>query len=87
MISDAHSGTIDLLLTDVVMPHTSGPRLAEQLAAKRPELKVLFISGYTEEAIQQHGVLRAGTAFVQKPFTPQALASVLRDVLDTQLAN
>src|SRR5690606_23784854 len=60
---------IDLLLTDVIMPGTNGRELADQLQSALPGLKVLFMSGYTDEAISQHGVLVAGVAFLEKPFT------------------
>ena len=72
---------IDLLLTDVVMPGTSGPELAARLSAGQPDLKVVFMSGYTDEAIDQHGVLNPGVAFVQKPFTAESLDRKLREVL------
>jgi CheY-like chemotaxis protein len=77
-----HSGPIHLVLTDVVMPGLSGRELVRQLAAIRPGGQVLYISGYSDEAIAQHGVLDPGTAFLQKPFTPDRLASKVREVLD-----
>jgi len=82
LVSSDFSARIDLLLTDVVMPRLSGRRVAEQLAPQRPEMKVLFVSGYTDDTIIQHGVLEAGVAFLQKPFTPQMLLKKVREVLD-----
>jgi DNA-binding NtrC family response regulator len=73
---------IHLVLTDVVMPGLSGKALAEQLSSSRPELKILFMSGYTDEAIAHHGVLNPGVDFLQKPFTLMGLARKIRSVLD-----
>jgi signal transduction histidine kinase/HAMP domain-containing protein len=82
-IAHEHDGRrIDLLLTDVVMPLMSGSALAEQLRAAHPEIKVLFASGYTDEAIVRHGVLSPGVTLIQKPFTPATLALKVRQVLD-----
>jgi PAS domain S-box-containing protein len=72
----------DLLLTDVVMPKTSGPEIARRVSQRWPRIKVLFMSGYTTNAIVHHGVLDEGLFFLQKPFTPAALAAKVREVLD-----
>jgi CheY-like chemotaxis protein len=82
LIAERHTGPVQLLVTDVVMPGMSGRLLAQQLAPLRPEMKVLYMSGYTDDAIVHHGTLDAGTAFIQKPFTPDALAAGVRRVLD-----
>lgn len=74
--------SIDLLLTDVVMPETSGKEVADQRTALKPDLKVLFMSGYTDEAIVHHGVLDSNIELIQKPFTPAGLARKVREVLD-----
>jgi CheY-like chemotaxis protein len=76
-----HTGPIHLMVTDVIMPQMSGRELAEQLAPARPEMKVLFMSGYPDNAIVHHGVLESGTAFLQKPFTLNALENKVREVL------
>jgi CheY-like chemotaxis protein len=73
---------IHLLLTDVVMPGMSGSEIAARLLTRRTDLKVVFMSGYTDDAVVRHGVLQAGVAFLQKPFTVQALAGRVRQVLD-----
>ncbi len=77
-----HEGPIHLMVTDVVMPHMSGRELAEHLIFLRPELRVLFMSGYPDNAIVHHGVLGAGTAFLQKPFTLITLECKVRELLD-----
>jgi signal transduction histidine kinase len=76
-----HDGTIHLLVTDVVMPGMSGRELMRRLAEVRPSVKVLYMSGYSDEAVERHGVLDPGTAFMQKPFTPSVLARRVREVL------
>src|SRR5205807_9752443 len=78
-----HREGIDMLLTDVVMPGgMNGTTLAAVLAEQRPSLKVLFMSGYTTDTVVRHGVLAAGTPFLQKPFGPDALTAKVREVLD-----
>jgi signal transduction histidine kinase/CheY-like chemotaxis protein len=81
-----HSGVIHLMLTDVVMPQMSGRELAEQLTPLRHDMKVLYMSGYTDDAIVHHGVLEEGTAFIGKPFTPSALTRKVREILDAAVA-
>ena len=81
-IATRYSGTIHLLLTDVVMPGLNGRELASRLADLRPDARVIFMSGYTDDAVTRHGVLEPGSAYVQKPFTPEAIARRVREVLD-----
>jgi two-component system, cell cycle sensor histidine kinase and response regulator CckA len=75
------NASIDVLLTDVVMPGASGPELTERLLARWPELRVIYMSGYTDEAIVQHGILHHGIAFLHKPFTAATLGRKIREVL------
>jgi PAS domain S-box-containing protein len=81
-ISENYGSAIHLLLTDVVMPRMSGRALADAVKHHRPDLKVLYMSGYTDDAIVQYGVLDPGTPFLHKPFTPGSLAHKVREVLD-----
>lgn len=82
-ILEPHDGTVHLLITDVVMPGMNGRELAEAVLALRPESKVLYMSGYTDDAIIHHGVLDQRTAFLEKPFTSKSLLQKVRDVLGT----
>jgi hypothetical protein len=83
-LARAHGGPIHLLIADVVMPGESGRQLARRLAEVRPDVRVLYTSGYTNEAIVHHGMLEPGLNYLQKPFTPAALARRVRDVLDAK---
>ena len=80
-ISESHPGPIHLMVTDVIMPGMSGDKLASYLSALRPEMKVLYVSGYTDDTIVHHGVLEPGLAFLQKPFSPRTLARKVGEVL------
>ena len=81
-LAAAHKGEIHLLITDVVMPRLSGRELAARVSVARPNLKVLYLSGYTDDSIFRHGVLEGGMAFLQKPFNLKSLATKIREVLD-----
>jgi DNA-binding response OmpR family regulator len=81
-VAGRHEGPIDLMVTDVVMPHMSGHELAERLRGLRPEMRVLYTSGYDEEAIERYGLQQDALTFLPKPFTPEGLASRVRDLLD-----
>jgi len=86
-IASEHFGVIDLLLTDVVMPRANGRRVAERLRMLRPGLRVVYMSGYTEDAIVHHGVLEAGIVLLEKPFTEGDLARTVRAVLDAAVTS
>ena len=81
-ICEEFDGQIDLVITDVVMPLMGGRELAENVSAVRPNTRVLYMSGFTDDAVVRHGVLDDGTCFIQKPFSPDALALKAREVLD-----
>ncbi len=81
-LAESHPEPIHLFLTDVVMPRMNGPELAAHLAPLHPEVKVLYMSGYTDNAVVHHGILESGTHFLQKPFNPETLARSIREVLD-----
>jgi two-component system, cell cycle sensor histidine kinase and response regulator CckA len=81
-VCDEVQAGIDLLLTDVVMPQISGRELAETLGRDHPRMRVLFMSGYSDEAVFRHGVLSPDAAFIEKPFTSRTLTRKVREVLD-----
>src|SRR6185503_10230041 len=81
-LAASYAGPIDLLLSDVIMPGMSGRELAEQLLPLRPGMRLMYASGYTEDAIIRHGVSSEATAFLPKPFTPAALLAKVREVLE-----
>jgi DNA-binding NtrC family response regulator len=83
-ICEVYAKRIHLVLTDVVMPKMGGRRLAARAQLIRPEMKVLYMSGYTDEAIVHHGVLDASVNFIQKPFSTAGLTRKIRDVLDSE---
>lgn len=79
-----YDGPIHLMITDVVMPRMSGAELASALASDRPEMRVLFVSGYAESTVLRHGAIDVTTRFLQKPFSLKALARKIREVLDAK---
>ena len=80
-VAAQHDGRIDLVITDVVMPGMGGRELVKHLAQSRPQTRVLYLSGYTEDAIVSEGTIESGAAFLQKPFTLQNLSRKVREVL------
>jgi CheY-like chemotaxis protein len=83
-IAEQHTEPIHLLVTDVVMPQTGGKGLAKSLSILHPETKVLYMSGYTDDAIVRHGILEGSVSFLQKPFAPNVLLRKIREVLETE---
>jgi len=81
-LDDKELARIDLMVTDMVMPGMNGSELAQRMTSIRPGTKVLFMSGYTDNAIAHHGLLPPDTAFLEKPFVPQTLARKVREILD-----
>jgi DNA-binding NtrC family response regulator len=86
LICQQYKGPIHLLLTDVVMPRVSGKELAEQLVTLRPDMRVLYMSGYPNQAIVHHGILDGDIAFIGKPFTPDALVLKVVEVLQQNVS-
>ena len=85
VVAERHLGSVDLLLSDVVMPRMGGPELAQALLLRRPSVKILYMSAYTEHPMVRRGVVDAGVAFLQKPFTPTVLVSRIRELLEAAL--
>ncbi|MFH1627799.1 MAG: response regulator [Pseudomonadota bacterium] len=83
-LSETHEGEIELLLTDVVLPGIGGKDLLDALREKRPEMKILFVSGYTDDIISRYGVVPQDVNFLEKPFAPKSLALKVREVLDQE---
>jgi CheY-like chemotaxis protein len=84
LMEEVRSSDVDLLLTDVVMPRMSGRELAQEITRRHPGIKILFMSGYTDTAIVQHGVLEEGVNFIQKPFSPKELVRRLQELLNSR---
>jgi two-component system cell cycle sensor histidine kinase/response regulator CckA len=84
LLCERHPDRIHLLVSDVVMPQMSGPEVAQRIARERPGIKVICMSGYTDEKVFRHGILEAGFAFLPKPLTPDALLAKVREVLDAE---
>ena len=82
---DNHAGAIDLLLTDIVMPGMGGRALAEELLRTRKEIRIVYMSGYTDQAVVHHGILETDAVLLQKPFTLTTLASKLRELLTAEV--
>jgi DNA-binding NtrC family response regulator len=78
--------SFDLVITDVIMPQMSGKQLYDEIQSQLPELRVLLMSGYTDDALAHHGVLDEGLSFLEKPFSPSQLARKVREVLDAPTA-
>jgi two-component system, cell cycle sensor histidine kinase and response regulator CckA len=81
-VVECHTGPLDLILCDVVMPHMGGKQLAERLCALRPNVKVLYTSGYTDDAVSYQNILDPGVSFIQKPYDFDSLLSKIREMLD-----
>ena len=83
-ISKTHDGSIDLLITDVIMPKINGKEVAERLQPLFPHMQVIFMSGYTDEVIAHHGILDSDLNFLEKPFAPEELIQKVREILDNK---
>jgi two-component system, cell cycle sensor histidine kinase and response regulator CckA len=87
LLLEQHSQPIHLIITDVIMPFMSGKEFADKAIGKHKDMKVLFMSGYTDETVLPHGVFDPGAAFIQKPFTTASLALKVRELLDNKTSN
>ena len=83
-IASNHPGEIELLVSDIVMPDMHGPELSRSLATLKPDMKILFVSGYSETDISDQGVVESGLLVLQKPFTRQRLGQKVREILDAE---
>jgi len=81
-VSENHPGDIHLLITDVIIPDMNGPEISRQLAVSRPHLSTMFMSGYMDDALSDHGLRAGHVDFIQKPFSPRVLAQRVREILD-----
>jgi DNA-binding NtrC family response regulator len=84
LLCDSHPAPIHLLLTDVVMPYQSGPALARSLCPRRPEMRVLYMSGYTDDSVLRHGILHDEVVYLQKPITTTSLTRKVREALSRE---
>ena len=82
LLSQQHAGPIELMATDIIMPDMSGPQIAKQLTALRPDMKVLFLSGYADDVVVRHGFIDEDMPFLEKPFTRDGLVKKVHEVLD-----
>ena len=81
-IASTHAGPIQIMVTDVIMPGSTGPKIVDLIAQTRPAMKVLYMSGYSDESITRHGLVGPGRAFLSKPFGPEVLLRRVRELLD-----
>jgi two-component system cell cycle sensor histidine kinase/response regulator CckA len=84
-VAARHTGRLDALITDVVMPEMGGRALSEALRRTRPNLRVLYMSGYTDDDVIRRGLLESGSSFIQKPFSPRTFGSAVRALLDVNV--
>jgi DNA-binding NtrC family response regulator len=87
MVSEYHKGPIHLVVSDVVMPGMKGPEVAKKISETRPDVRVLFMSGYSDAAVVHHGILGADNSFIEKPFGLENMAKKVREILDRNREN